>query len=137
MGISKNWEPVKCNCGSKVCQRYGFKNGTFPRGSGFDNPDDIVAISMIPEILEVLKEAENKLAACDDTGITYLTIKELNKKLSQEQDDKNIYNRFALAEALLRRAYEHLDYCGFGDEWERSLAIGNGLVGELEKYFKK
>jgi len=33
----------------------------------------------------------------------------------------------------LKKAYEHLEYCGYGDNWERGLAMGEGLPGMIEK----
>ena len=36
---------------------------------------------------------------------------------------------------LLRRAYDHLEYCGFGDQWERECS--EELQKELSDYFGK
>lgn len=34
---------------------------------------------------------------------------------------------------LLKGAYEHLNYCGWGDSWERECS--KGLQKELDEYF--
>jgi hypothetical protein len=36
---------------------------------------------------------------------------------------------------LLRDAFDHLEYCGYGDSWERECA--EGLKKELTEYFKE
>lgn len=38
---------------------------------------------------------------------------------------------------LLVRANEHLEYCGFGDAWERECAKASGLTKDLEEYFRR
>ena len=32
----------------------------------------------------------------------------------------------------LRAASEHLDYCGYGDSWERECAVDSGLIKQIE-----
>jgi hypothetical protein len=38
-------------------------------------------------------------------------------------------------EKLLKEAYEHLEYCGYGDSWERECAKEAKLQERLNKYF--
>lgn len=33
----------------------------------------------------------------------------------------------------LKLANEHLDYCGYGDSWERECAVDEGLPEKIEK----
>lgn len=33
----------------------------------------------------------------------------------------------------LEMAYEHLEYCGWGDNWERECAIHNKMPEQIEK----
>ena len=36
---------------------------------------------------------------------------------------------------LLWGAYEHLDYCGWGEKWEREISVN--LRQELDEYFEE
>ena len=38
-------------------------------------------------------------------------------------------------EALLKEVYDHLEYCGYGDAWERSCATE--LIKKLENHFNQ
>lgn len=39
-------------------------------------------------------------------------------------------------EKAFRDAMAHLDYCGYGDSWERECARDSGLISDLEKVLK-
>ena len=41
------------------------------------------------------------------------------------------------ANALIVELYEHLEYCGWGDNWERQCAYARGLPDRVEAYIEK
>lgn len=46
--------------------------------------------------------------------------------------DKLVARNNVLKEAL-QAASEHLDYCNYGDKWERECAVSAGLPEKIEK----
>jgi hypothetical protein len=48
------------------------------------------------------------------------------KNMNYEKEYKKVYK-------LLKEAYEHLDYCNYGDNWERDCA--EELRKKLDKFF--
>jgi hypothetical protein len=45
-------------------------------------------------------------------------------------EDKELIK--VLGEAL-QEAADHLDYCGYGDSWERECAVDNGVTERIDK----
>ena len=40
-------------------------------------------------------------------------------------------------QTVLKKAYDHLEYCGFGDNWERSIATDTGLPDLIQSTIVK
>ena len=59
------------------------------------------------------------------------------KKISDGNKANDSYYKAKYDEAkkLLKEAKEHLEYCGYGDAWERECSLG--LQEKLDKYFDK
>ena len=80
--------------------------------------DDLIAHPMktMEQWVEILNARAKELGGWKTVASTESQASELDK-----------------VKRLLRRAYDHLEYCGFGDQWERECS--EELQNELSEYF--
>jgi len=63
--VERVWAPVKCNCGSAVCQTHGLNTGTFYQGSGFHSLEEAQIAAAAPLAISLLLEAMEHLEYCN------------------------------------------------------------------------
>lgn len=48
----------------------------------------------------------------------------------------NVQEEIATLKALLKESYDHHEYCGWGDSWERECARDSDLPGRIQEALK-
>ena len=56
---------------------------------------------------------------------------------TQEKEIERLKHKTKTLHEALEAASDHLDYCGYGDSWERECAIANGLEEQITKALKE
>lgn len=60
-----------------------------------------------------------------------MTVDEAIQSLPEGEARDTVRAEYERLRAVFLRAAEHLDYCGYGDGWERECAADSGLVAEV------
>lgn len=98
--LPKQLTPEKCNCGAPLCNRYGFREGMFYQGTGFDKEvaEEIAkrysqATGKVPVLTGTVLTGQNIDLLCENSGIDLdSTNMVLNSLYEILQDNKSIHD---------------------------------------------